>query len=58
MPVKHTVGAARLTLTVVAVVVASEEWLLNVSRVGDGLAQAVSGERHDGGSGSSQGMFA
>ena len=43
----HTVSAAALTLAVVAVVVASEERSFNVSRVGDGLAEAVSGERHD-----------
>jgi hypothetical protein len=43
-----TVGRTALALAVVAVVVAGEEGLLNVSLVGDGLAETVSSERHDG----------
>ena len=45
------VGAAGLALAVVAVVVAREEGLVDVGRVGDGLAEAVSGERHCGSGG-------
>ena len=44
----RTVGRAALALAVVAVVVAGEEGGLDVNRVGDGLAEAVSGERHGG----------
>ena len=43
-----TVGGTALALAVVAVVVASEERLLNVSLVGDGLAETVSSKRHVG----------
>ena len=43
---RRTVGAAALALAVVAVIVASDQRSLDVSRVGDGLAEAVSGERH------------
>jgi hypothetical protein len=43
-----TVGRARLALAVVAVVVAGEEGSVDVSRVGDGLAETVSSERHVG----------
>jgi hypothetical protein len=42
----RTVSAATLALAVVAVVVASEERSLDVSRVGDGLAETVTSERH------------
>jgi hypothetical protein len=42
------VGRTALALAVVAVVVAGEEGLLNVSLVGDGLAETVSSERHGG----------
>jgi hypothetical protein len=35
-----------LALAVVAVVVAGDEGLVDVNGVGDGLAEAVSGERH------------
>lgn len=45
---RRTVGRAALALAVVAVVVAGEEGSVDVSRVGDGLAEAVSGERHGG----------
>lgn len=37
-----------MTLAIVAVVVAGEEGGVDVSRVGDGFAEAVSCERHDG----------
>jgi hypothetical protein len=47
-PLALTVGAATLALAVVTVVVSGDEGRLDVSRVGDGLAQAVSSERHDG----------
>lgn len=49
-----TVGAAALTLAVVAVVVAGDERGFDVGGVGDGVAEAVSGERHNGGSGWSE----
>jgi hypothetical protein len=42
------VGRAGLALAVVAVVVAGEEGSVDVSRVGDGLAETVSSERHVG----------
>ncbi len=45
---QHTVGRARLALAVIAVVVAGEEGGVNVDRVGDGLAETVSGEAHFG----------
>ena len=45
---QRTVGRARLALAVVAVVVAGEERGVNVDRVGDGLAETVSGEGHFG----------
>lgn len=48
-PKEHTVSRARLALAVVAVVVASEGGSIYVDRVGDGLAETVSGERHVGG---------
>lgn len=44
---KHTVGRTGLALAVVAVVVTNEERGLHVDRVGDGLAETVSGKRHD-----------
>jgi hypothetical protein len=40
------VGASALTLAIVAVVVAGDDGLVDVDRVGDGLAEAVSGECH------------
>lgn len=43
---RRTVSAAALALAVVTVVVTSEEGSFNVSRVGDGLAETVSSERH------------
>lgn len=43
---KRTVGGTALALAVVAVVVANKERGLHVNRVGDGLAETVSGERH------------
>ena len=43
----RTVGRAALALAVVAVVVAGQGGGLDVGRVGYGLAEAVSGERHD-----------
>lgn len=46
---RHTVGAAALALAIVAVVVAGQKGGLDVSGVGDGLAETVSGERHVGG---------
>jgi len=42
------VGRATLALAVVTVVVTSEERGVDVNRVGDGLAETVSGERHVG----------
>lgn len=42
----RTVGRSRLTLAVIAVIVTCEEGSVNVDRVSDGLAEAVSGERH------------
>ncbi len=45
---KRTVSRARLALAVIAMVVAGEERGVNVDRVGDGLAEAVSGEAHVG----------
>lgn len=44
----RTVRGAGLALAVVAVVISGEERGIDVDRVGDGLAEAVSGERHDG----------
>ena len=44
----RTVGRAGLALAVVAVVVAGEERGVHVNRVGDGVAEAVSGESHVG----------
>lgn len=43
---KLTVGRAGLALAVVTVVVPSDEGRVDVDRIGDGLAEAVSGERH------------
>ena len=43
---KHTVGRSTLALTVVTVVVASDEWFVHVHGVGDCFAEAVAGERH------------
>jgi hypothetical protein len=45
---RRTVSAAALALAVITVVVASEEGSFDVSRVGDGLAETVSSERHVG----------
>lgn len=42
----HTVGGAGLALAVVTVVVAGDDGGVDVGLVGDGLAEAVSGERH------------
>ena len=44
----RTVRGAGLALAVVAVVISGEVRGIDVDRVGDGLAEAVSGERHDG----------
>jgi hypothetical protein len=41
-----TIGRTRLSLTVVAVVVTREQGLVNVDRVGDGLAETVTLENH------------
>lgn len=43
---KLTVGRTRLSLAVIAVVITSKERSIEVGLVGDGLAEAVSGERH------------
>lgn len=43
----HTVSGTALALAVVTVVITNKERLVHVDRVGDGLAEAVSGERHD-----------
>lgn len=45
---RHTVGRARLALAVVAVVVAGNDWRVDVNGVRDRFAQAVSGENHFG----------
>lgn len=44
-----TVCRAGLPLAVIAVVVCGDEWLVNVDRVGDGFAEAVTLENHFGG---------
>lgn len=43
----HTVGRTTLTLAVVAVIVGSDEGLVDLDGVGDRLAEAVSVHRHD-----------
>ena len=43
-----TVCASTLTLAIIAVVVSRDERGFDVGRVGDGLAEAVSGKRHVG----------
>lgn len=35
-----------MTLAVVAVIVGCDEWLVNVDRVGDGVAETVTLENH------------
>ena len=42
----RTVGRATLALTVIAVVVGRRKWLVDVDRVGHGLAETVSSDRH------------
>ena len=43
---ERTIGRTRLSLTVVAVVVTRDQGLVNVDRVGDGLAETVTLENH------------
>jgi hypothetical protein len=43
---KLTVGRSGLALTVIAMVVASKEWLVNVNAVRNSLAKAVSSKNH------------
>ena len=42
----RTVGRATLTLAVIAVVIGRGKRLVDVDRVGDGLAETVSGDGH------------
>ena len=42
----RTVGRATLALAVIAVVIGSRKWLVDVDRVGHGPAETVSSDRH------------
>jgi hypothetical protein len=43
---EHTVGRSTLALAIITVIVAGEERLVNVHRVGDLFAETMAGERH------------
>jgi hypothetical protein len=45
---RHTIRRPALTLAIIAVIISSQKWLVDINRVRDSFAEAVAGESHFG----------